>query len=77
LKYILKECLKQQENKVNLVHIESRLSKSEKSRYEFFIDCKAQTREQILAAIEQLKEKSVYLHILNKSTESEYNESGQ
>ncbi len=62
---------------MNLVHIESRLSKSEKGRYEFYVDCKAKTNEQILTLIEQLKEKSTYLHIFNKqNTKSEFEESG-
>lgn len=55
-----------EENKVNLIHIESRPSKSEKGRYEFFVDCKAEKKEQILVTIEKLKEKATYLHILNK-----------
>lgn len=49
-----------------MIHIESRPSKSEKGRYEFFVDCKAEKKEQILVTIEKLKEKATYLHILNK-----------
>ena len=54
------------ENRVNLNHIESRPSKNDKGRYEFYVDCKAQSREHILAAVEKLKEKATYLHLLNK-----------
>jgi phenylalanine-4-hydroxylase len=60
------ETKKKQQNRVNLIHIESRPSKMEKGRYEFYVDCKAQTREILLNTIEQLKEKAVYLHILSR-----------
>ena len=60
-----------------MVHIESRLSKSEKHRYEFYVDCKAKTKEQLLKAIEKLKEKSTYLHMFNKqNTNTEFDEGG-
>jgi phenylalanine-4-hydroxylase len=58
-----------EENRVNLIHIESRPSKNDKSRYEFYVDCKAQSRERILDAVEKLKEKADYLHLLNKQTD--------
>lgn len=56
----------QKENRVNLIHIESRPSKTEKGRYEFYVDCKAATREILMEAIEKLKEKATYLHILSR-----------
>ena len=59
--------MKIKENRVNLVYIESRPSKTDKGRVEFYVDCKAQTRETILATIEKLREKAVYLHILSRS----------
>lgn len=54
-------------NNVNLVHIESRLSKEDKTRYEFFVECKAETKEQIRSAVESLRETVAYLHILSKT----------
>ena len=59
------------EQKVNLVHIESRSSKIEKGRYEFYVDCKAQTKEILLETIEKLKEQSTYLHILSKDANND------
>lgn len=53
------------ENKVNLIHIESRPSKIDKGRYEFYVDCKAKTKETIFHTIEELKKNSTYLHILS------------
>lgn len=65
-----------EENRVNLVHIESRMCKTEKGRFEFFVDCKAKTKEQLTTAIDQLKEISTYLHVFNKpGNESEFEES--
>lgn len=52
-------------NKVNLIHIESRPSHSEKGRYEFYVHCKAQTKDVILTTVEELKVSSTYLHILS------------
>ncbi len=56
------------QNRVNLIHIESRPSKTEKGRYEFYVDCKAQTKEILLSTIEQLKVKAIYLHILSRES---------
>jgi prephenate dehydratase len=49
-----------------LIHIESRPCKIEKGRYEFYVDCKAATKEILMETIEKLKEKALYLHILSK-----------
>lgn len=54
-----------EENKVNLIHIESRPSQNEKGRYEFYVTCKAQTKEIILNTIEELKKSTTFLHILS------------
>ena len=67
----------QKENRVNLIHIESRPSKTEKGRYEFYVDCKAATREILMEAIEKLKEKFsikpeekiIYSELKNKNEE--------
>lgn len=59
------------ENKVNLIHIESRPSKIDKGRYEFYVDCKAENRDVILKCVEQLKAKSTYLHILSVDNEND------
>ncbi len=59
-------------NSVNLIHIESRPSQNEKDRYEFFVTCKAMTKEVILNTIEELKQCTVYLHIL--SVDSKHDE---
>ncbi len=53
------------EHKVNLVHIESRPSKIDKGRYEFYVDCKANTKEELKDLTEELRMKSTYLHILS------------
>ncbi len=52
-------------NKVNLIHIESRPSQNEKGRYEFYVTCKAQTKEIIMSTVEELKKETIYLHILS------------
>lgn len=52
-------------NKVNLIHIESRPSQNEKGRYEFYVHCKAKSKDIILATIEELKKNSTYLHIMS------------
>ncbi|CAF0880717.1 unnamed protein product [Brachionus calyciflorus] len=57
-----------EENKVNLVHIESRLSKDDKGKYEFYVDCKAKDKDDLLNTIEKLKDKAAYLQIFDKST---------
>ena len=51
-----------------MIHIESRPCKIEKGRYEFYVDCKAETKEILMQAIEKLKEKALYLHILSKES---------
>ena len=51
---------------VNLSHIESRLSKSDKAKYEFYVDCRAESKDVIEAAIEKLKDRTTYLHVLNR-----------
>jgi prephenate dehydratase len=56
-------------NKVNLIHIESRPSKPDKRKYEFFVHCKAEKKEQITDTIENLKESAQYLHVLNKTND--------
>lgn len=56
---------------MNLIHIESRPSKIDKGRYEFYVDCKAENRDVILKTIEQLKAKSTYLHILSVDNEND------
>lgn len=56
-------------NKVNLVHIESRPSKPDKRKYEFFVHCRAEKKEQIADTIEKLKESAQYLHVLNKTND--------
>lgn len=53
------------EHKVNLVHIESRPSKIEKGRYEFYVDCKANSSAELTQLMEELKNKCTYLHILS------------
>lgn len=53
------------ENKVNLSHLESRPSKIERGRYEFYVDCKAQSKEVLLRTIAILKTQTTYLHILS------------
>ena len=58
-----------QDGDVNLSHIESRLSKSDKAKYEFYVDCKAETKEKLQKVIDQLREKATYLHVLNKESE--------
>ncbi len=58
-------------NKVNLIHIESRPSKTEKGRYEFIVDCKAESQEKLLETVEQLKTISTYLHILSLEAEND------
>lgn len=57
-----------EEHKVNLNHIESRLSKSDKAKYEFFVDCKTDSQENMHRIIESLKSRSTYLHVLNKES---------
>ena len=52
-------------NHVNLIHIESRPSQNEKGRYEFYVHCKAETKDIILQTVEELRESSTYLHILS------------
>lgn len=54
---------------VNLSHIESRLSKSDKAKYEFYVDCKADSKTTLHNAIEKLKERTTYMHVLNKEGE--------
>ena len=49
-----------------MIHIESRPCKTEKGRYEFYVDCKAATKEILMETIGKLKEKALYLHILSK-----------
>jgi UDP-N-acetylenolpyruvoylglucosamine reductase len=56
---------------VNLVHIESRLSKTNKENYEFFVDCKAKTKQQLEKTIEDLKEKTSYFQIFTKGSNIE------
>jgi len=58
-------------NRVNLKHIESRPSKEEKGRYEFYVDCKGETKEKLLETIELIREKSTYLHILSRDQQNE------
>lgn len=53
---------------VNLEHIESRPSKGEVGKYEFYCHCKSRQKESILEAIEKLRPKTCYLHILNCNT---------
>ena len=70
--------IKLKENRINLTHIESRPCKADKRKYEFFVDCSAESSDVILEAIEKLKMNSSYLHILNKDgTETENVDSGK
>lgn len=64
-----------EENNVNLIHIESRLSKNDKGKYEFFVDCKSKDKDSLQATIEKLKEKASYLHVFDKSVEGSVEES--
>ena len=67
-----------EENKVCLKHIESRPSNIFKGRYEFYVDCKASSKDIILKTIEELREKTTYLHILSTNSQNdEVNESGK
>lgn len=61
-----------------MVHIESRLSNTKKSNYEFYVDCKARSKESLDKTIEELRARSTYLQIFNKEVTStaDYNESG-
>ncbi len=54
---------------MNLIHIESRPSKPDKRKYEFFVHCRAEKKEQITDTIEKLKESAQYLHVLNKTND--------
>lgn len=62
---------------MNLIHIESRLSNTKKENYEFFVDCKARTKEELDKTVEELKSKSTYLQILKKDQSSEYDQGGK
>lgn len=64
-----------EENNVNLIHIESRLSKNDKGKYEFFVDCKSKDKDNLQSTIEKLKEKASYLHVFDKSAEGSVEES--
>ena len=51
-----------------MVHIESRPSKAV-HEHRFFVDCKAETREQILKTMEQIKANAIYLYALNRNSQ--------
>ena len=57
-----------EENNINLSHIESRLSKSDKAKYEFFVDCKTDSQANVNRIIDSLKSITTYLHVLNKDS---------
>jgi phenylalanine-4-hydroxylase len=55
---------------VNLAHIESRPSKFENGKYEFYVHCKSKTEQQIVDAVNELRNDVSYLHILNAHSSS-------
>ena len=52
-------------------HIESRLSKTDKEKYEFLVVCATNKNENLENAIKELKSKSEYLHILTETGNDE------
>jgi len=64
-----------EEFRINLNHIESRQSKTEKSKFEFYVDCRAQTKDLMEGMIAKLRSSTAYCHVLNKGEHgSEYKE---
>ncbi|XP_031555395.1 phenylalanine-4-hydroxylase-like isoform X2 [Actinia tenebrosa] len=54
-----------EEHQVNMSHIESRPSKSSKTRYDFFVDCEGLNGNKLSQFVESLKEKAASITILS------------
>ena len=57
---------------MNLIHIESRPSKQAHGDYDFFVSCD-NTKGGLKKAIEALKEKAKFLHILSRNVDDTTN----
>lgn len=54
-------------NDINLSHLESRPNRTEKGKYEFYVNCVPKNHEHIKNALEQLAKHTDYLHMLSTS----------